>query len=86
VLGLDLAGPALALAAAKARAEELDNLEFRAGDIQRVAELWRLVRPGGRLAVTVWGPRFMARATPRYGRRSSGRIPTGPARSRPGPE
>jgi SAM-dependent methyltransferase len=23
-----------------------------------IAELWRLVRPGGRLAVTVWGPRL----------------------------
>ena len=28
-----------------------------------VAELWRLVRPGGRLAVTVWGPRFLEPAT-----------------------
>ena len=24
-----------------------------------IAELWRLVRPGGRLAVTVWGPRWV---------------------------
>jgi ubiquinone/menaquinone biosynthesis C-methylase UbiE len=28
-----------------------------------IAELWRLVRPGGRLAVTVWGPRFLEPAT-----------------------
>ena len=27
------------------------------------AELWRLVRPGGRLAVTVWGPRIFEPAT-----------------------
>ncbi len=32
--------------------------DMRAG----IGELWRLVRPGGRLAVTVWGPRFMAPA------------------------
>jgi ubiquinone/menaquinone biosynthesis C-methylase UbiE len=30
---------------------------FFVADMERqVAELWRLVRPGGRLAVTVWGP------------------------------
>jgi SAM-dependent methyltransferase len=28
-----------------------------------VAELWRLVRPGGALAVTVWGPQFLEPAT-----------------------
>ena len=28
-----------------------------------IAELWRLVRPGGRLAVTVWGPRIFEPAT-----------------------
>jgi len=28
-----------------------------------VAELWRLVRPGGALAVTVWGPGFLEPAT-----------------------
>jgi ubiquinone/menaquinone biosynthesis C-methylase UbiE len=26
---------------------------------QQVAALWRLVRPGGRLAITTWGPRFL---------------------------
>ena len=30
---------------------------FFVADMERqIAELWRLVRPGGRLAVTVWGP------------------------------
>lgn len=28
-----------------------------------LAELWRLVRPGGRLAITVWGPRIFEPAT-----------------------
>ncbi|GIJ64252.1 class I SAM-dependent methyltransferase [Virgisporangium aurantiacum] len=28
-----------------------------------IAELWRLVRPGGTLAITVWGPGFMEPAT-----------------------
>jgi ubiquinone/menaquinone biosynthesis C-methylase UbiE len=28
-----------------------------------VSELWRLVRPGGRLAITTWGPRFFEPAT-----------------------
>jgi SAM-dependent methyltransferase len=28
-----------------------------------IAELWRLVRPGGQLAVTVWGPRIFEPAT-----------------------
>jgi len=28
-----------------------------------VAELWRLVRPGGMLAITVWGPGFLEPAT-----------------------
>ncbi len=27
------------------------------------AELWRLVRPGGRLAITIWGPRLFEPAT-----------------------
>ena len=29
----------------------------------QVAELWRLVRPGGRLAITTWGPRFLEPAS-----------------------
>lgn len=28
-----------------------------------VHELWRLVRPGGKLAITTWGPRFFEPAT-----------------------
>ena len=33
---------------------------FFTPDMERnVAELWRLVRPGGRLVVTVWGPRAL---------------------------
>jgi hypothetical protein len=28
-----------------------------------VRELWRLVRPGGKLALTTWGPRFFEPAT-----------------------
>jgi ubiquinone/menaquinone biosynthesis C-methylase UbiE len=89
VLGFDLAEPALRLARAKARAQGLTNVEFRAVDVDHtglasgsfdavvcvfgifflpdmaaaVAELWRLVRPGGVLAITVWGPGFLEPAT-----------------------
>jgi SAM-dependent methyltransferase len=89
VLGVDLAEPALALARAKAHAQGLTNVEFRAVDVEHtglpsesfdavvcvfgvfflpdmaaaIAELWRLVRPAGVLAVTVWGPEFLEPAT-----------------------
>jgi SAM-dependent methyltransferase len=89
VLGFDVAEPALVLARAKARAQGLTNVEFRAVDVEHtglppesfhavvcvfgvfflpdmaaaVAELWRLVRPGGTLAITVWGPGFLEPAT-----------------------
>src|SRR5262245_17767782 len=85
VLGLDVAEPALALARAKAGAQNLSNAEFRAVDVEHtglpsesydavvcvfgifflpdmvaaLTELWRLVHPGGTLAVTVWGPGFV---------------------------
>jgi ubiquinone/menaquinone biosynthesis C-methylase UbiE len=89
VLGVDVAEPALVLARAKAQAQGLANVEFRAVDIEHtglpsesfdaivcvfgvfflpdmaaaVAELWRLVRPAGVLAITVWGPEFLEPAT-----------------------
>ena len=82
VLGIDLAGPLLELARAKAAREGLTNVEFRRGDATRtelpsgsfdavvcvfgvffardmpgfVAEMWRMVQPGGTLAITTWGP------------------------------
>jgi len=89
VLGFDVAEPALVLARAKAQAQGLTNVGFRAADVERtglpsqsfdavvcvfgvfflpdmaaaVAEMWRLVRPGGVLAITVWGPDFLEPAT-----------------------
>lgn len=82
VLGVDVAGPLLELARARAAREGLANIEFRQGDAictglpeggfdavicvfgvffapdmpAFVAEMWRLVRPGGVLAITTWGP------------------------------
>jgi ubiquinone/menaquinone biosynthesis C-methylase UbiE len=82
VIAVDLADKLLAEAKAKAEAQNLKNLEFRAGDMlalgypdgrfdavicifgiffvpdmaAAVGELWRNVRPGGRLAITTWGP------------------------------
>jgi len=82
VLGVDVAGPLLELARAKAGREGLANIEFRQGDAictglaggsfdavvcvfgvffapdmaAFAAEMWRLVRPGGVLAITTWGP------------------------------
>jgi ubiquinone/menaquinone biosynthesis C-methylase UbiE len=81
VVGVDVAGPLLDLARAKAAREGLAHIEFRQGDATRtglaggsfdavvcvfgvffapdmaafVAEMWRLVRPGGVLAITTWG-------------------------------
>ena len=85
VLGIDVAGPLLDAARARAGAEGLDNVEFRRHDARHtglpdeafdvvvcvfgvffvadmpgfVSEMWRLVRPGGRLAITTWGPGFV---------------------------
>jgi len=82
VLGIDVAGPLLELARARAAREGLANAQFRCGDATRTglpgggfdavvcvfgvffapdmsafaAEMWRLVRPGGVLAITTWGP------------------------------
>ena len=82
VVGVDVAGPLLELARARAAGEGLDNTEFRCGDAACTglpdgsfdavvcvfgvffaadmpafaAEMWRLVRPGGVLAITTWGP------------------------------
>jgi SAM-dependent methyltransferase len=89
VLGIDVAGPLLDIARARAGAEGLDNVEFQRGDARHtglpdgafdvvvcvfgvffaadmpafVREMWRLVRPGGRLAVTTWGPGFVEPAS-----------------------
>lgn len=82
VVAVDLADDLLALGRAKARAAELEHVDFRRGDMTAlgfsdasfdavvcvfgiffvpdmeaaVAELWRMVRPGGQLAITTWGP------------------------------
>ena len=84
VLGIDLAERLLASARAKAKVQELKNVEFRIGDMLNlglpeasfdavvcvfgiffvpdmtaaVRALWKLVKPGGKLAITTWGPRF----------------------------
>lgn len=82
VVAADLAERLIALAEAKARAQKLENIEFRVDDMlalgypdhsfdavvcvfgiffvpdmnKAVRELWRMVKPGGRLAITTWGP------------------------------
>lgn len=81
VVAVDLAEKLLARAAEKAKADGLENMEFRVDDMlalaypdgyfdavvcvfgiffvpdmaAAVSELWRQVRPGGRLAITTWG-------------------------------
>ena len=92
VIGVDVAGPQLELARAKAAREGLANIEFRRGDATRTglpdgcfdavacvfgvffapdmsaftAEMWRLVKPGGVLAITTWGPRLWEPASTRF--------------------
>ena len=82
VLAVDLAENLLSLAREKANGRGVNNIEFRAGDMETlglpddsfdavvcvfgifflpdmpkaVRELWRMVKPGGKLAVTTWGP------------------------------
>ncbi len=82
VIGIDLAEGLLELGRTKAKAQGLQNVEFRQGDMTNldfedntfdavicvfgiffvpdmeslVAELWRVVKPGGKLAITTWGP------------------------------
>ncbi len=82
VLGIDVAAKLLDVAAKKALASGLRNIEFRVADMRilgepdesfdaiisvfslffvpdmekQVAELWRMLRPGGRFVATVWGP------------------------------
>src|SRR5450432_845667 len=84
VLGVDLAEKLLEQARAKAIQRQLDNVEFRLGDMTDlgfpdhhfdaiisvfsiffvpdmealVRELWRMVKPGGKLAITTWGHSF----------------------------
>jgi ubiquinone/menaquinone biosynthesis C-methylase UbiE len=110
VLGVDVAGPLLELARARAAEEGLAKFEFRQGDATCtgfpagsfdavvcvfgvffpadmeafVAEMWRLVRPGGVLAITTWGPglfepanSFSGTASARSSRRCSRRLTRG---------
>lgn len=92
VLGIDVAGPLLELARARAAREGLGNTEFRCGDATCTglpggcfdavvcvfgvffapdlpafaAEMWRLVRSGGTLAITTWGPGLFEPATTHF--------------------
>ena len=91
VVGVDLAARLLDRARTKARAANLENVEFRLADTALnypdasfdavvsvfsvffvpdmeglVRELWRMVRPGGKLAVTTWGPRIFEPAYSRW--------------------
>ena len=89
VLGVDLAENLVQRARVKARIRRLGNVEFQAGDFERLdlppesfdavvcvfgiyftpdmwgalRRLWRWLKPGGRLAVTTWGPRLFEPAS-----------------------
>jgi len=91
VTGVDLAEKLLTIARTKAAQKGLQNIEFQAGDMEKldfpdahfdavvsvfsiffvpdmkgqVSRLWRLVRPGGKLAITTWGVNFWE---PLYGK------------------
>jgi ubiquinone/menaquinone biosynthesis C-methylase UbiE len=84
VIAVDLAEKMLEIGRKKAANLNLNNIEFRTGDMEnlgyqdnhfdavvcvfgvffvpntegQVRELWRMVRPGGKLAITTWGPRL----------------------------
>jgi ubiquinone/menaquinone biosynthesis C-methylase UbiE len=84
VIGVDLAENLLELARRKAKAVQLENIEFLKADmtelpfehesfdaviivfgiffvpdmVGQVRKLWSLVKPGGKLGVATWGPRF----------------------------
>ena len=86
VLGVDLAENQLKRARMKAAQRQLQNVEFRLGDMTNlgfpdghfdavvsvfsiffvpdmeglVRELWRMVKPGGKLGITTWGERYFA--------------------------
>jgi ubiquinone/menaquinone biosynthesis C-methylase UbiE len=83
VFAVDLAENMLAIGRSKAAIHNLQNIEFKLGDMMNlgmpddsfdavicvfgiffvsdmaaaVRELWRMVRPGGKLAITTWGER-----------------------------
>lgn len=92
VLAVDAAAPMLQLAAAKATAARLTNVEFRQADATCTGlpdrlfdavvcvfgmffaedmrafteEMWRMVAPGGMLAVTTWGPELFEPANRQF--------------------
>jgi SAM-dependent methyltransferase len=59
VIGIDFATQMLEIAATRVRAAGARNVEVRTGDMPGLLRsFWALVRPGGRVAITVLGERF----------------------------